>query len=276
MAEIIGNQIGRFRHVDLDSGGQFWGASLRVRVGLNVTKPLRRILKLHTILGSELIISFSYERLPNFCYWCGYLGHIMKLCERQYESDFNEKQEPLPFGPWLRATTPAILRSRGTSQCVSRPCFATHYQPSSSTNRDTPRRPAIFNYSPTPPKKSLPLIPNQTQTLSTTPNISSTIQNPIPNSLNTATTTIHPTTLTPCPENPVILSAITPSPVTFPCAPPTLNLTDVPLTFAANPSPAPSLSQSSSTTLRRGRKKGGIRPPFFQYAYFSTTKMESD
>ncbi|KAK4413586.1 hypothetical protein Salat_2771300 [Sesamum alatum] len=61
----------------------------------------------------ETIISFTYERLPNFCYWYGRLRHIMKYCDCQYEEGFNDKQEHLPFGPWLRATTPSFLRSRG-------------------------------------------------------------------------------------------------------------------------------------------------------------------
>ncbi|KAL0430791.1 UNVERIFIED_CONTAM: hypothetical protein Sradi_0705100 [Sesamum radiatum] len=85
MAEFIGNQIGKFREVDLDNGGRPWGATLRIRVGINVSKPLRRILKLRTTLGAESTITFTYERLPNFCYWCGHLGHIMKYCECQYE-----------------------------------------------------------------------------------------------------------------------------------------------------------------------------------------------
>ncbi|KAL0439587.1 UNVERIFIED_CONTAM: hypothetical protein Slati_2441700 [Sesamum latifolium] len=81
MVEFIGNQLGKFRDVELDNGSQVWGSSLRIRVGLNVNKPLRRVLKLHTVLGAESTISFTYERLPNFCYWCGHLGHIMKFCE---------------------------------------------------------------------------------------------------------------------------------------------------------------------------------------------------
>ncbi|KAK4422676.1 hypothetical protein Salat_1850100 [Sesamum alatum] len=44
MAELIGNQIGFFRDVDQDYGGQSWGSSLRIRVGINVTKPLHRVL----------------------------------------------------------------------------------------------------------------------------------------------------------------------------------------------------------------------------------------
>ncbi|KAL0392806.1 UNVERIFIED_CONTAM: hypothetical protein Sradi_2503400 [Sesamum radiatum] len=111
---FIGNQLGIFRDVDPHRGGQGWGSYLRIRVGIDVSKPLRRIMKLRTVLGEESLISFTYERLPNFCYWCGRMGHILKFCDSQYEEGFNETQEQLLFGPWLRATTPTVLRSRGT------------------------------------------------------------------------------------------------------------------------------------------------------------------
>ncbi|KAL0456438.1 UNVERIFIED_CONTAM: hypothetical protein Slati_0983000 [Sesamum latifolium] len=104
MAEFIGNKIGVFRDVELDNGSQCWGSSL-LRVGLNITKPLRRALKLHTTMGVESTITFMYDKLPSFCYWCACLGHILKFCEHQYEPGFDATQDPLPFGSWLRATT---------------------------------------------------------------------------------------------------------------------------------------------------------------------------
>ncbi|KAL0461291.1 UNVERIFIED_CONTAM: hypothetical protein Slati_0016700 [Sesamum latifolium] len=149
MAEFIGNQIGQFKDVDLDNGGRPWGASLRIRVGINVTKPLRRILRLRTTLGIEATISFSYERLPNFCYWCGHLGHIMKYCECQYDPGFDDKQDPLPFGPWLRATMPASLRSRGSLPAITRPSFTNTTSSASSLSTSPHRGAAVFHYTTT-------------------------------------------------------------------------------------------------------------------------------
>ncbi|KAK4431366.1 hypothetical protein Salat_0898700 [Sesamum alatum] len=99
MAEFIGNQLGQFRDVDLENDSQLWGSALRIRVGFHVQKLLRRALKLRTVLGAESLLSFTYERLPNFCYWCGHIGHIMKFCPCQLEPEFDEKQDSLPFGP---------------------------------------------------------------------------------------------------------------------------------------------------------------------------------
>ncbi|KAL0405609.1 UNVERIFIED_CONTAM: hypothetical protein Slati_3874800 [Sesamum latifolium] len=146
IAEFICNQLGQFRDVELDNGGQFWGSSLQIRVGLNVNKPLRRVLKLHMVTGTESTISFTYERLPNFCYWCGHMGHIMKFCECQYELGFDEKQDPLPFGPWLRATAPTVLQYRNSNHPTPRPSFAVSTLVINPTPKDSRRGVAIFNY----------------------------------------------------------------------------------------------------------------------------------
>ncbi|KAL0329374.1 UNVERIFIED_CONTAM: hypothetical protein Sradi_4924100 [Sesamum radiatum] len=36
-------------------------------------------------MGEEHVVTFTYERLPNFSYLCGCLGHIPKYCLRQSE-----------------------------------------------------------------------------------------------------------------------------------------------------------------------------------------------
>ena len=56
-------------------GGNF----LRIRVGVNVTKPLNRGRK---VLDNdeEVWVSFKYEKMPNFCYWCGMVSHDAKEC----------------------------------------------------------------------------------------------------------------------------------------------------------------------------------------------------
>lgn len=42
--------------------------------------------------------SITYEKLPNFCYGCGHLGHILKECE-----EFSgTHDDDLPYRPWLR------------------------------------------------------------------------------------------------------------------------------------------------------------------------------
>uniref|UniRef100_A0A2N9IZ60 Reverse transcriptase domain-containing protein n=1 Tax=Fagus sylvatica TaxID=28930 RepID=A0A2N9IZ60_FAGSY len=53
---------------------------MRIRVVVDITKPLCRGRKIGLNKGSEGWFSFKHERLPNFCYWCGLLTHEEKDC----------------------------------------------------------------------------------------------------------------------------------------------------------------------------------------------------
>ncbi|XVF60618.1 hypothetical protein PTKIN_Ptkin08bG0062500 [Pterospermum kingtungense] len=74
----------------LDGGG--CGSSLRLRVELDVTKPLRRAVK---IFGGgnkkETWARVSYEILSAFCYCCGLLGHSEGDCEADNSEGDNSK-----------------------------------------------------------------------------------------------------------------------------------------------------------------------------------------
>ncbi|KAK4394218.1 hypothetical protein Sango_1892600 [Sesamum angolense] len=100
------------KEVDSDNSCEVWGSSVRIRVAIDITKPLKRALKIHTVLGDELMISFTYERLLNFCYLCGCLGHLLRQCERQLQEDFKDQGDNPPYGSWLRAADPLQFRGR--------------------------------------------------------------------------------------------------------------------------------------------------------------------
>ncbi|KAK4438883.1 hypothetical protein Salat_0222900 [Sesamum alatum] len=106
VAAFTGNHIGRFKEVDMASASGLCEGSLRIRVNLNITKPLKRVLCLHTTIRDEQLITFTYEKLPNFCYLCGCLGHLSRSCELQLQLDFINPRENSPFGPWLQAPPP--------------------------------------------------------------------------------------------------------------------------------------------------------------------------
>ena len=71
----VANEIGELITVDVSQNGLAWGPFLRIRVNIDITKPLMRA-KMMRIEGLDVgWIYFQYERLPIFCYRCGILGH---------------------------------------------------------------------------------------------------------------------------------------------------------------------------------------------------------
>ena len=80
-------------------GGDF----LRAHVEIDVSKPLCRGRRIELDENKEVWISFKYEKLPNFCYWCGLISHDGKDCEVWLAKKNVEKIEPHEYGPWLRA-----------------------------------------------------------------------------------------------------------------------------------------------------------------------------
>lgn len=50
-----------------------------------------------------LWIYFEYERLPNFCFMCGKLGHT-RINYEEVEERSDDDEEELKFGEWLHAS----------------------------------------------------------------------------------------------------------------------------------------------------------------------------
>ncbi|OMO90463.1 Zinc knuckle CX2CX4HX4C [Corchorus olitorius] len=102
MARRIGEKIGDLVAVDetLDDGG--WATFVRIRVAIDVLKPLRRVVP---IRGSVGIITgrLSYERPPLFCRVCGLFGHGELDCEDDTAAAVIESGD-YPYGPWLCAS----------------------------------------------------------------------------------------------------------------------------------------------------------------------------
>ena len=71
----IANEIGNPLMVDAPKSGLAWGPFLRIRVDIDITKPLMRRKMIHIENVEEGWVFFKYERLPIFCYHCGILGH---------------------------------------------------------------------------------------------------------------------------------------------------------------------------------------------------------
>ncbi|GLT72800.1 hypothetical protein SLA2020_447040 [Shorea laevis] len=101
----IGSSVGMVEEVDTNEDGVGWGEYLRVRIILDITKPLARgrILKLQ---GNPVWIAFQYEKIPKFCFRCGIIRHGAEGCLRSRDRRFQGEDPAAQFGAWLRANSP--------------------------------------------------------------------------------------------------------------------------------------------------------------------------
>ncbi|TXG71426.1 hypothetical protein EZV62_000005 [Acer yangbiense] len=103
-AKWMAEQIGRVIEIPFESK-DCWGKFLKVKVQIDITKPLKRWLHLKLDKSNDIVmVSLKYERLPEFCYVCGRIGHANKEC-----SDVEAKIKALKgvstkFGSWMRAS----------------------------------------------------------------------------------------------------------------------------------------------------------------------------
>jgi hypothetical protein len=102
-AGAIGRTLGQVERVtdrDDERGGE---NCMRVRVRMDITTPLCRGRMIRMKERKKRWAAFRYERLPNFCYWCGHLDHAEKDCDEGLRHRNTNPPEVLQYGAWLRA-----------------------------------------------------------------------------------------------------------------------------------------------------------------------------
>ncbi|KAK8590495.1 hypothetical protein V6N13_057388 [Hibiscus sabdariffa] len=98
----LGGCIGRAIGVDHRVEGGNLGEFLRIRVSIDITKPLRRCVLLGNGQGRKPTpCPLKYERLPRFCYFCGLIGHDLVVCQAK-PTDLDHRK--LQYGSWFRVS----------------------------------------------------------------------------------------------------------------------------------------------------------------------------
>ena len=102
VCEKIAGTLGRVEHVEDFDEGSSRGNFMRARVILDVEQPLCQGRKVWLGGDRDHWVSFKFERLPNFCYWCGRVNHGDRDCVLWLQSKGTLSIESQQYGRWLR------------------------------------------------------------------------------------------------------------------------------------------------------------------------------
>ena len=97
----VGNEIGKYVCSCPTNFKGVWREYMRNRVTMDLSKPLKRRMKIRKSGKEWIWITFKYENVPTFCFICGLLGHSEKFCNQLFEKLENEIVKP--YGIWMRA-----------------------------------------------------------------------------------------------------------------------------------------------------------------------------
>lgn len=105
MTKPVGKQLdnffGSFLQYDAKNNLSIWRVFMRVRIRVDVRKPLKRKKKIVKKDNSEVVVNCKYEKLGDFCFICGMLSHTERFCKKKFES--RSEAVIKEWGHWLRA-----------------------------------------------------------------------------------------------------------------------------------------------------------------------------
>ncbi|MBA0753132.1 hypothetical protein Gogos_021703, partial [Gossypium gossypioides] len=79
------------------------GKFFRLKIKIDVQKPLRRGIFVSTGNQDKVWLSFNYENLPIFCFGCGRLGHGVKECNEIKPLEREKVEDEQPYSVALKA-----------------------------------------------------------------------------------------------------------------------------------------------------------------------------
>lgn len=97
----IGGFIGRAIKMDDRNFDGSMRVFFRVRIELEVAKPLKKGMRVKKDDGEWAKVDFKYERLPTFCFICGILGNGDRFCQKRPRGESATSVKS--YGPELRA-----------------------------------------------------------------------------------------------------------------------------------------------------------------------------
>ncbi|KAL8511716.1 hypothetical protein ACS0TY_018227 [Phlomoides rotata] len=118
MLKLIAGKCENVVEIDMESLNGI-SRSARVKVKIDLRKLLKLGLNLKAKNSKHMWVTFKYERLPSFFYYCGLLGHMKRDCDlvEGEENEINVADDKLPFGEWLRASPGKTVTISSMARC---------------------------------------------------------------------------------------------------------------------------------------------------------------
>lgn len=105
MSESVGKQLGNFfgtfPEYDSNNNSSIWREFMRLKVRIDVRRPLKWKKKICKKDKSEVRVHCKYGRLGDFCFICGLLSHTGWFCKKKL--DDKGASSARDWGVWLRA-----------------------------------------------------------------------------------------------------------------------------------------------------------------------------
>ncbi|KAK6140965.1 hypothetical protein DH2020_025293 [Rehmannia glutinosa] len=99
----IGKKFDKILDVVVPETGSSKGLFIRILAVVNLDKPLLRGTYI-TLHSEKVWVDFRYEKLQNFCFYCGLVGHLERGCLARRDDMQRDKLEEDQFGEWLRVS----------------------------------------------------------------------------------------------------------------------------------------------------------------------------
>ncbi|KAK6145506.1 hypothetical protein DH2020_022326 [Rehmannia glutinosa] len=101
-----GMRIGKMFHsmsdIYIPESGSIKGRHIKLLVAINLKKPLLRGASIK-LGGVAKWVNFKYEKMVGFCFYCGFVGHLDRMCEKKMKDVKNNSFCDGQYGDWLRA-----------------------------------------------------------------------------------------------------------------------------------------------------------------------------
>jgi hypothetical protein len=92
VGRVIGAEIGKVLDVDLGDNIADAGCFVRVKVRIDIRKPLMRgVSVFDEVKAVDRWCPLQYEFLPDFCYVCGVIGHVDKVFDKKMEGEMSKQ-----------------------------------------------------------------------------------------------------------------------------------------------------------------------------------------